>query len=406
MRILTINCGSSSLKASVLDVTVDHPPGLRAPVIASGGVRTIGGDAHLEVSFPGEERASEPIAVADHGDAASRLLGELVGRGLLDELSDGAVGHRVVHGGHQLVAPTPIDDSVLEFIEQAEGLAPLHNKAAAQAIRAVRAALGPEVTQVAVFDTAFHHDLPERAARYPIPRALTERHRIRRFGFHGLAHRWMSERYAARAGVDPAAIRMITLQLGNGCSAAAIDGGRSIDTTMGFTPLEGLMMATRSGDIDPALVGFLARRERVDVEEVERWLNHDSGVLGVSGRSGSLRVLLGSTTREPDSGLAIEMFCYRVRKCIGAYLAALGGADAIVFGGGVGESQPEIRERICGGLSDLGVVLDSERNAGVDAVEATISGDRSRVRIEVLPVDEATVLARDTVRCVAARAVS
>jgi acetate kinase len=271
-------------------------------------------------------------------------------------------------------------------------------------IRVTRAVLGPATPQVAVFDTAFHHDLPARAARYAIPNALARRHGIRRFGFHGMAHRWMSERYAVRCGVPLTATRLITLQLGNGCSAAAIDGGRSVDTSMGLTPLEGLMMATRSGDVDPALVGYLARREQVGVEQVEEWLNHESGVLGVSGRSRSLGALLDAGTDiDADTELAIEMFCYRARKYVGAYLAVLGGADAVVFGGGVGEHQPEIRRRICTGLEALGVVLDPDLNAAARGVEATISRDGSRVRVEVLPADEATVIAVDTARVVASQ---
>ncbi len=402
MDVLTMNCGGSSLKVRLVAVSPEHAPGRSVPAIADGAVDHIGGDSELALTLPDGREARERVELADHGAAARCLLERLAAEGLRDRVRQGAVGHRVVHGGSRLVAPTRIDDEVLAAIEEAESLAPLHNAPAVRAIRATRRALGADVPQVAVFDTAFHHDMPARASRYAIPKALADRHGIRRFGFHGLAHRWMSERYAARAGVSVAQTRVVTLQLGNGCSAAAVEGGRSVDTTMGFTPLEGLMMATRSGDVDPALVGFLARQEGVEVERVEDWLNHESGLLGVSGRSRSMRVLLApEAAGDPDAALAVEMFCYRVRKCVGAYLAALGGADAVVFGGGVGEHRPEVRRRVCVGLEPLGVSLDDERNEAARGTEATISSDDSPIRVEVLPVDEASIIARDTVRCLA-----
>jgi len=289
---------------------------------------------------------------------------------------------------------------VLGAIEALTDLAPLHNAPSLKAIRAARAVLGDGVPMVATFDTAFHRTLPARAWRYAIPLELAEKHRIRRYGFHGLAHRYMTERYAAIASRPLQEVKLVTLQLGNGCSATAIDGGRSVDTSMGFTPLEGLMMGTRSGDADPSLAGFLARQEGVDVGEVESWLNTRSGLLGVSGRSGDMRELLEAENDGDGRGaLAVEMFCYRVRKYVGAYLAALGGAEALVFGGGIGENAPSVRARICAGMDWCGLKLDQGRNAGAIGREGRISRDDSWLHAYVVPVDEAAVIARDTVRC-------
>lgn len=373
-----MNCGSSTLKYRVVEADDDHPPGVGLPWLADGVVDRIGGDT-------------------SHGDALVELLGTLGSHRLLDGLD--AAAYRVVHGGDAFVGPTVVDDQVLSELEGVSGLAPLHNRPTLEAMRAARGVLGADVAAVAVFDTAFHATLPSRASRYAIRHELAERHGIRRFGFHGLAHRWMSERFAARAGVAVDTTRLVTLQLGNGCSAAAIDHGRSVDTTMGLTPLEGLMMGTRSGDVDPGLVHFLAEREDVDADVVLGWLNHESGLLGVSGRSPDMRDLFeAEVAGDERAALAIDMFCYRVRKTIGAYDAVLSGATAVVFGGGIGEHSPEIRRRICAGLEHRGLRLDPDRNEAAVGHEATISTDASPIRVDVLPVDEATPLVLDTVR--------
>lgn len=392
-----MNCGSSTLKYRVVDADPDHPPGEALPWQADGAVDRIGGEKSVLSLRDGSSGAShEERPVATHGQAMTAVLDALVDRGLLDDLV--ATGHRLVHGGDAFVSPIIVDDGVLEALEGTAGLAPLHNRPALDAMAAARAALGAGVPAVVVFDTAFHHGLPPRAAYYAIRQELADRHGIRRFGFHGLAHRWMSERFAVRASATDAT-RLVTVQLGNGCSAAAIDGGRSIDTTMGLTPLEGLMMGTRSGDVDPGLVHFLAEREGVDSEVVLGWLNHDSGLLGISGRSADMRDLLDAEAAGDDrAALAIDMFCYRVRKTIGAYDAALAGATAVVFGGGIGEHSPEIRRRICAGLEHRGLRLDPRRNDAAVGFESTISSDESWIRVDVLPVDEATPLALDTVR--------
>jgi acetate kinase len=399
MKVLAINCGSSTLKFQVIEVEGEAAPG-RERRLASGTVDRIGGRAAIEFNAENGERLQEAAPVADHGEATQRVLGWLGSCGLLEPDGLGAIGHRVVHGGEQLVEPTLIDDEAMDAIEAVSDLAPLHNEPSLRAIRAARAALGAAVPMVAIFDTAFHRNMPERASRYAIPQELAAKHRIWRYGFHGLAHRYMTERYAAITSTPMEQVRLITLQLGNGCSATAVEGGRSADTSMGFTPLEGLMMGTRSGDVDPSLVAFLARREGVSVEEVEGWLNTRSGLLGVSGRSRDMRDLL-EAERQGDhrAALAVEMFCYRVRKYIGAYLSVLGGARAVVFGGGIGENAPTVRARICAGMDWCGLMLDQDRNAAAIGVEERISADYAKVHAYVIPVDEAVIIARDTASC-------
>ncbi|MCJ7511283.1 MAG: acetate kinase [Dehalococcoidia bacterium] len=399
MKVLAINCGSSTLKFQVIEVEEEAAPG-RERRLASGTVDRIGGRAAIEFAAENGERLQEAAPVADHGEATQRVLVWLGSCGFLEPDGLVAIGHRVVHGGEQFVEPTLIDDEAMDAIEAVSDLAPLHNEPSLRAIRAARAVLGPAIPMVAIFDTAFHRTMPERASRYAIPQDLAAKHRIRRYGFHGLAHRYMTERYAAITSTPMAQAKLITLQLGNGCSATAVEGGRSLDTSMGFTPLEGLMMGTRSGDVDPSLAAFLARREGVSVEEVEGWLNTRSGLLGVSGRSRDMRELL-EAERQGDqrAALAVEMFCYRVRKYIGAYLSALGGAHAVVFGGGIGENAPTVRARICAGMDWCGLTLDQDRNAAAIGVEERISADNVEVHAYVIPVDEAVIIARDTAGC-------
>jgi acetate kinase len=399
VKVLAINCGSSTLKFQVIDVEGETAPG-RERRLASGTVDRIGGRAAIEFTAENGQRLREAAAVADHGEATHRVFGWLGSRGLLEPDGLVAIGHRVVHGGGQFVEPTLIDDEVIHAIEAVSDLAPLHNEPSLRAIRAARAALGHAIPMVAIFDTAFHHTLPERASRYAIAEKLTTKHRIRRYGFHGLAHRYMTERYAAITSTPTAQVKLITLQLGNGCSATAVEGGRSVDTSMGFTPLEGLMMGTRSGDVDPSLAAFLARQEGVSVEEVEGWLNTRSGLLGVSGRSQDMRELL-EAERQGDAraALAVDMFCYRVRKYVGAYMAVLGGPHAVVFGGGIGENAPTVRARICANMDWCGLTLDQKRNAAAIGFEERISADYARVHAYVIPVDEAMIIARDTASC-------
>jgi acetate kinase len=367
--------------------------------LAHGSVDWIGDVAVLEFQAETGQKREDQLRVTDHAQAIRELLtwlnSQSFGQAGLD-----AVGHRVVHGGGRFIKPTRITVDVLQGIEAVTELAPLHNGPALRAIQAAKRLLGDAVPMVASFDTAFHQSMPERSATYAIPLDLAEKHQVRRYGFHGLAHRSMTERYAALTNRPMQQVKLITLQLGNGCSAAAIDGGHSIDTSMGFTPLEGLMMGTRSGDVDPSLVSFLSRREGVSGDEITDWLNTRSGLLGISGHSQDMRDLLQAEAEgNGRAALAIDMFCYRVRKCIGAYLAALGGAEAIVFGGGIGENAPAVRSRICADMAWCGLVLDEERNARTNGNEGRISADAGGIHVYVLPVDEALMIARDTVTC-------
>jgi acetate kinase len=307
----------------------------------------------------------------------------------------------VVQGGRLFTRPTLIDNGVMDDIQSLNHLAPLHNGPSVEAIRAAYRRLGTDIPMVATFDTLFHRSQPPHAAQYPIPAELAEKHQVQRYGAHGLAHRYMTLRYAQLTDRPMAAVDLITLQLGSGCSAAAVRGGRSVDTSMGLTPLEGLMMGTRTGDVDPSLAGYLARSEGVSAEAVEEWFNRRSGLLGVSGVSQDVRDLLEAEGQgNARAALALDMFCYRVRKYIGAYLAALGRADAVIFGGGIGENSPEIRRRICAGLEGLGITLDPRRNDEAKGTEGRIGIEDSQVQSYVIPVDEAAVIARDTVDCV------
>jgi acetate kinase len=404
MRLLAINCGSSTLKFQLFEVEREDNRYGQEGRLARGLVEEIGSKGAMDFTMESGESLQKSLTIADHGQATRHVLAWLESSGLLKSSGNWAVGHRVVHGGSRFTGAVAIDDQVLAAIEGVSELAPLHNEPALQAIYAAMEALGPETPMVAVFDTAFHTTLPKKASEYAIPGDLAAKHEIRRYGFHGIAHQYMAERYSVITSRPIEGTKLITLQLGNGCSATAVAGGRSIDTSMGFTPLEGLMMGTRSGNLDPSLPGFLARREGVRIEDVEGWLNTRSGLLGVSGHSRDMRELLrrahqGDTRAE----LAVEMFCYRVRKYIGAYLTVLGGADAVVFGGGIGENAPMVRAHICVDMDWCGIRLDEDRNAKAVGSEGRISADDSKVHAYVITVDESVMIARETARCLCQR---
>jgi len=319
--------------------------------------------------------------------------------GTLDVSTLDAVGHRIVHGG-AFDRPVFVDDKVVAAIASASVLAPLHNASALEAMEVSRRVLGPGVPTTASFDTAFHARMPAHAARYAIRGELVERYGLRRYGFHGLAHAWMAERATAVLGLAPDRARLVTFQLGAGCSAAAVLGGRSVDTSMGLTPLEGLVMATRSGDADPSLAAAIARATGTGVDEAESVLERESGLLGVSGRSGSVRdLLVAEADGDERAALALTMYCARATKYLGAYLAVLGGVDGVVFGGGVGEHEPAVRARVCAPMAWAGIELDPARNAPAVGFEAGIAAD-GRVPVLVVPVDEAVVIARDAVACI------
>jgi len=314
-----------------------------------------------------------------------------------------AVGHRVVHGGERFRASVRVDDAVIAGIEDCVDLAPLHNPANLKGIRATRELLGGGVPQVAVFDTAFHATIPDTAYLYGIPYQYYRRFKVRRYGFHGTSHRYVAYRYGRLKGIPEDRVRIVTLHLGNGCSACAIRDGVSIDTSMGFTPLEGLLMGTRAGDLDPSLLEYLAEKEGMTLGEIALVLNKQSGLLGISGLTGDMRDLLAEEAEHDDrrARLAIEIFCYRARKYVGAYLAAMGGADAVVFTAGIGENAPGIRARICRGLEWAGLEIDAESNAAATGGRTgEISRKGARLGAFVIPTNEELLIARDTLHVV------
>ena len=399
MKVLVINCGSSTVKFQLIEVGTSANQDQK---LATGLVDCIGEKASCEFSATTGQAYRQEIAIKTHEEAVAKVFGWLDSVNITGARTGGidAVGHRVVHGGDAFTEPVTIDDSVIARIESFNDLAPLHNPPAVSGIRAVRRILGPSISMIAAFDTSFHHTIPDEAAIYAIPRELSIKHRIRRYGFHGLAHQYSCERYGEMTGTPRERTNIVTLHLGNGCSATAIRGGESVDTSMGFTPLEGLVMGTRSGDLDPALIGYLARKEGVSVTEVEDWMNKQSGLLGLSGVSSDMRELIATVDENPGSALAVEVFCYRARKYVGAYLAALGGAQALVFSGGMGENAPLIREKICAGMDWCGIKLDPEKNKFVEERDGAISSTESRIKVYVIHTDEEAIIARATARLV------
>ncbi|HYM87762.1 MAG TPA: acetate kinase [Nitrospiraceae bacterium] len=399
MRLLVLNCGSSSVKYRLFDA-----PGCRdrgengvLATVLAGEVKGIGRQAELRVEASASKLEKRHY-VKDHRQAVQWVFDRLIGKTIE------AVGHRFVHGGKSFTESIRIDPEIFLELERLTELAPLHNPACLAGIRGAREHVGEKVPMIAVFDTAFHRSLPAAASTYAIPQEVAERHHIRRYGFHGIAHASLANRYAVDTGKPLEQARLITLQLGNGCSAAAIRNGQSIETSMGFTPLEGLVMGTRSGDLDPALVSYLVRREGMSAEAVEEMLNERSGLRGLSGLSHDMATLLQAEQKKhPGAALAIEVFCHRVRKYIGAYLAVLGGADAVIFGGGIGEHAPAIRARICHDMEWCGLSLDPIRNAAVsdlaDGDMARISREDARLEAYVAAVDEETEIAKETIRC-------
>jgi acetate kinase len=408
MNVLILNCGSSSVKFQLVATDVERIEQNTDERLAHGIIERIGGEAIITLQAEGglPQRSTAPLR--DTRAAVELILrwacAEESGIKDVKNVADiHAVGHRVVHGGEQFKQSVLITDEVLRGIEDCIDLAPLHNPANIKGINAAREVFGKGLPQVAVFDTAFHQTLPEHAYLYALPYQLYRRHRIRRYGFHGTSHRYVAYRYRQLKNIQRDQTNIITLHLGNGCSAAAIKGGNSIDTSMGLTPLEGLVMGTRSGDLDPAIIEFIAAKEGLSAQEVETLLNKQSGLLGISGLTNDMRELLDEARESDDrrARLAIEIFCYRVRKYIGSYLAAMNGADAIIFAGGIGENSAEVRAEICDGLGWLGLELDSERNRALPGGhEGVISTDGSRLDAYVIPTNEELLIARDTVRVI------
>ncbi len=407
MNVLVVNSGSSTLKFQVIATDLERIKQDKDDRICRGEVEGIGGEAIIHIQYRTQPSQTLTAPLRDITAALDYLVryvaSDRSGIAEIKSTADvNAVGHRVVHGGEAFEESALIDDRVLKGIEDCIDLAPLHNPNNIKGIQAARELFGNAVPQVAVFDTSFHHSLPEQAYLYAIPYHLYRRHRIRRYGFHGTSHRYVAFRYRATRGLTRKQTNAITLHLGNGCSVAAIKGGYSVDTSMGMTPLEGLVMGTRSGDVDPAVLGLIARKEGLSTSEVETLLNTQSGLLGISGLTNDMRELQAELEEHDDRRvrLAIEIFCYRARKYIGAYLAAMGGADAIVFTGGIGENSPNVRARICTGMEWAGLHLDTAKNQETIGREGKISTDDSKLLAYAIPTDEELLIARDTVRVI------
>ena len=406
MNILVLNCGSSSVKFQFIATDLDLIQQNADRRLARGSVERIGGEAIVTLRAEGQEPQRSTATLRDTRASVEFIVRwACSGKGIPEIQSVGdvnAIGHRVVHGGERFTHSVLITDEVLRGIEDCIDLAPLHNPTNIKGILAARDVFGG-LPQVGVFDTAFHQTLPEHAFLYALPYQLYRRHRVRRYGFHGTSHRYVAYRYRQIRNLARDETNVISLHLGNGCSIAAIRAGDSVDTSMGLTPLEGLVMGTRSGDIDPAIVDFISTKEGLSSNEVETLLNKQSGLLGISGLTNDMRELLDEERENNDrrAHLAIEIFCYRARKYIGSFLAALGGADAVLFTGGIGENSAEVRSRICSGFDWAGFELDEEKNAAHTAGrEGLISKDGSRLAAYVIPTDEELLIARDTVRCV------
>lgn len=400
---LVFNAGSASLKFDVVDADPSQASPHDGRTLISGIIEGIGKAESTLSRYYGKDSIEEAKLSIDDYAAATREALKWISRQRLSELpsveSLDVVAHRVVHGGNKFESTTVIDDRAIADIEGLEDLAPLHNGPAIQVMRASREELGPGQKMIAGFDTVFHRTLPPVAYHYALPADLVERHQIRRYGFHGPSHEYLLYRYCELTSTTRQKASLITLHLESGCSACAIHDGRSVDTSMGFTPLEGLVMGTRSGDIDPALVRYLAHKEKLDVDRVEELLNKKSGLLGMSQVSLDTRILMKHMPGNDKVRLAMDVFCYRLRKYIGAYLAALqGSAVAIVFGGGIGEDSPWVREQVCAGMEWCGLRLDGATNEQLINREGRISTDDSRVHAFVVLTQEALMLAHQAVR--------
>jgi acetate kinase len=391
MRVLVLNCGSSSIKYQLFDMPA-------RTLLAKGMVERIGDKQAAMIHQEGKDKQRQAIEAADHEQAMAAILQTLMhakhDKPSLDE-PIGAVGHRVVHGGEAFTGSVLINHEVIASIEKTAQLAPLHNPPNLTGIRAAMHAL-PDAPQIACFDTAFHSTIPEVAYTYALPYELHEKLGVRRYGFHGTSHRYVARRAAAILGRDKYDINCITCHLGNGSSITAVRQGRSIDTSMGLTPLEGLVMGTRCGDIDPAILFYLADHG-YDLKSLNDLCNKKSGVLGLSGLSNDMRTLVDEAAKgNQRAQLAIDIFCYRIRKYIGAYYAALGHLDAVVFTGGIGENATIVREKICDGLDELGIKIDRDRNNAASHEERRIEATNGRVAVLVIPTDEEGVIAADT----------
>ena len=393
MKILVLNCGSSSIKYALYNMDTKE-------VMTSGGAERVGLDgAFVKVKMANGEKKQIMHDIPEHTEGVKCIFSLLTDPeiGVIKDLKEiDAVGHRMVHGGEKFNKSVLLNEEVLKVFEECSDLAPLHNPANLKGVNAV-SELMPGLPQVGVFDTAFHQTMPDYAYMYAVPYELYEKYAIRRYGFHGTSHRYVAQRVCDFLGVNPEDKKIITCHIGNGASIAAVDGGKCVDTSMGLTPLEGVMMGTRSGDIDGGAVAFLQKKLNLDADGISDLLNKKSGVLGITELSSDMREVEAACEKgEPKAVLAMQMYNYRIKKYIGAYAAAMGGVDIIVFTAGVGENQWSTRQESCEGLEFLGVKIDKELNKGLRGVEKVISTPDSKVTVCIIPTDEELMIATDT----------
>jgi len=402
MRILVLNCGSSSIKFQLIETNLEMIEANADRSIAKGSIEKIGTDESvLHFTVPPNPSLTVREEMLDHQAALLRTVQALKEAQALGDISQiEAVGHRVVHGGERYSASVLIDDEVVKVIQQCGELAPLHNPHNLRGYLVARKVF-PQVPQVAVFDTAFHHTMPPKAYLYGLPYSYYKRYRIRRYGFHSTSHRYVAFYGRKMLGMRKDEANLITAHLGNGCSITAIEKGQSIDTSMGFTPLEGLLMGTRCGDLDPSIILYLMSKDELTIHDMSTLLNRFSGLYGISADSNDMRDLIAAAAKnDPQAATAIEAFCYRLRKYIGAYTAALGHVDGLVFTAGIGENAPLVREKTCQGLGELGYEIDPVKNQVAIGKSSEISSASSRVRIFVIPTNEELLIARDTFRVI------
>ena len=395
MKILVINAGSSSLKYQLIDMENEA-------VLAKGLCDRIGIEGgNFKHKVPGKEDFVLNVQMKNHEDAVKIVVEALTDKdhGVISSMEEiGAVGHRLVHGADKFSKSVIIDDDVIETVKECSVLSPLHNPANLTGVKACQEIMG-SIPQVGVFDTGFHQTMPDYAYLYPIPYKYYEKYRIRRYGFHGTSHRYVSMRAAEMLGKKPEDIKIVTCHLGNGSSIAAIDGGKCLDTTMGMTPLEGIMMGTRSGSIDPAIIPFLMEKENMTAKDIDKMLNKESGILGISEKTSDNRdIEQGSREGDERCKLVENMLCHQLTKYVGSYIAAMGGCDAVVFTGGIGENNPAYRKRVADKLGFMGVKLDDEKNefAKRNGLEVDVSAPDTTAHILVIPTNEELMIAKDT----------
>lgn len=397
MKILVINAGSSSLKYQLINMQNEE-------VIAKGNCERIGAGGKIIHKVPGRSDYEENCSFPTHTEAFVKLTQMLTDEhyGVIADMNEiSAVGHRIVQGAEKFSASVLVTEEVIRTIEEISDLAPLHNPAHVQAIRACQAVLDASVPQVVVFDTAFHQTMPEKAYMFAIPYEYYEKYHIRRYGFHGTSHRYVSQRCAKLMGRNIKDMKIITCHLGNGSSITAVDGGRSVDTSMGFTPLGGIIMGTRSGSLDPSVVTYIAEKEHMDGKQLSELLNKKSGYLGVSGFTSDDRdIRKAAVEGNKRAILASDIQRYQVKKYIGAYMAAMGGLDALVFTGGIGENSLTMREEVCADMECFGIKIDQELNISFNSKEKDISTEDAKVRTWIIPTNEELMIARDTMNIV------